>query len=323
MRRVVALIGRILALAAAGAALAVTSCGGGDGGSEAGKPAELTVGTLPILETAPLQIANERGYFKQERLKVRTQSFAGGAAVVSGSVQIGWGNTTSTLIAASRGLPIKVIAPGSQSGSGGRDISSLVVPKRSPVRRASQLAGKTIAVPTLSSIAGLAVQRTLEKAGVDVHDVKLTEIEFPDMPAAIASGRVGAAMIVEPFRTVVLGQGAREVAKPFTATMQGDRLQTTEWLTSASYLGSHRDVVDRFVKAIERANAYAAGHPAAVRKALLAYTKIPPPLAKKTRLPIWTRTLDEPSVRLQLDLLDRYGQLEKRPSLEDLGVESG
>ena len=72
------------------------------------------------------------------------------------------------------------------------------------------------------------------------------------------------------------------------------------------------------VKAVRQANAYAARHPEAARKALLGYTKIPPAVTKRIRLPLWTQRLDMPSIRLQADLLSRYGQVKKEPDVEEL-----
>jgi NitT/TauT family transport system substrate-binding protein len=253
-------------------------------------------------------------------LTIKTQFAAGGAAIVpaamSGDQQIGWSNTTSTLLAATR-LPIRVIAPGAQTGTGDEDISSLVVPRDSPIREPEDLEGKTLAVNTLKNISEITTRAALEKARVDLGKVKFVEVPFPDVPPATRSRRVDAAFVVEPFRTRVLGQGARELLKPFSEAAEGERLQTTEWFTC----GLSR-VESRGSPALRQG--HRAGQRVCCREprrgpgALLKYTETPPAVAKRIRLPVWSRDIDRDSVEIQRDLLERYGWIRERPDLQEL-----
>jgi NitT/TauT family transport system substrate-binding protein len=319
MRRIVA-----IALAAA-VTVVLVACGDDDsGGEQSGSgPATLTVGILPIVETAPLTIAQQQGFFEEENLSVKTEMAPGGAAIIpavlSGSQQIGWGNTPSTLIAAARGLPIRVIAPGASTGVGDEDVSAVVVGGEGNTRKPADLVGESVAVPTLSSLAEYASRSALAKLGADDQQIDFIEVPFPEMPPALASGDVAAAFVVEPFRTIALAQGARPLLQPFSE-LSDEPFETTQWVTSEQYLQENPDVVARFTRAIAKANRYAQEHPEAVRQALLEYTEIPEPIAQKIRLPQWSEELDRPSYELLEEVTREAGDLEGDPNLDELLV---
>src|SRR4051812_24012618 len=195
-------------------ALAVAACGGSDGGSGSGSSGGASAGptTLDVQETAGVPSAfvafgMAKGFFAKEGLKIDLQTSQGGAttvpALISGKIQVAGSNVVSLLIAASKGLPVEAIAPGTSAhGAGQKDFGALMVAKGSPVHDVKALAGKTVAVNTLNNIAEVVVKASLKKSGVDPESVKLREIDFPEMGAALAKGDVDAAFLIEPFVTI-------------------------------------------------------------------------------------------------------------------------
>lgn len=316
---------------AVAASLFVAACGGDDsaeqsaaqGGGGACEPTTLTVGILPIVETAPLTIAQQQGFFEEENLTVKTEMAPGGAAIIpavlGGSQQIGWGNTPSTLIASARGLPVRVIAPGGTTGVGEEDVSAIVTGKGSDIRTPADVEGKSVAVPTLNSLAEYAVRAALQEEGVDHTKVEFIEVPFPDMAAALESGDVAAAFVVEPFRTIAAGAGTRTLLQPYT-TISDKPFENTQWITSEKFLQEDRAAVGCFVRAITKANEYAAENPDDARAALLEYTEIPKPITEKIRLPGWSGELDRPSYEFLAEITGEYGDLAKEPNLDELLV---
>jgi NitT/TauT family transport system substrate-binding protein len=296
-------------------------CGGNSGGGgEAGKPATLKVGVIPIADVAPLYLGRQKGFFKAEKLTIKPQLASGGAvitpAVVSGDEQIGFSNTISLLIAASKNLPVQII---SQGVLGGKNVSEawadLLVPK-SASSDPKQLEGKTIAVNTLNNICEVTIKASLEKKNVAVDKLKFTEVPFPDMNAALDTGRVDGACVVEPF----VSQGKAGKSKgidPFYVNTAPD-LTVATYFTSKQYAEKNPDVVDRFVRAMNKSLDYAQSHPAEVRKVLLTYTKIPPAAAQKIKLPIWRRDLNKPTIEQLSSLSKKYGLIKEQPKLDDL-----
>jgi len=107
-------------MAALVCAVVVAACGDDDSGGGEGEPATLRVGVIPIADVAPLYLGMKKGFFKQEQLTIKPQLAEGGAAitpaVLSGDFQIGFSNTLSLLIAASKDLPVEIISQGVLAG---------------------------------------------------------------------------------------------------------------------------------------------------------------------------------------------------------------
>ena len=309
-------------LAAVACLLTAASCGddGGGGDSSSGTQT-LKVGVIPIADVAPLYLGIDKGFFKEEQLKIQPQLAEGGAAitpaVVSGDFQIGFSNTISLLIAASKDLPVEIISQGVLGGKSEEEAwADLLVLKDGPIQDGKDLEGKTIAVNTLENICEVTIKASLEKDGVDVDKLKFTEVPFPDMNAALEQKRVDGACVVEPF----VSQGTAGKAKgidPFYVRTAPD-LTVATYFTTKQYAEESADTVDRFVRAMNKSLEYAQSHPDEVRKVLLDYTEIPPEAVEAIKLPIWRTDLNEPTIEKLSELSRKYGLIEEEPDLEEL-----
>jgi NitT/TauT family transport system substrate-binding protein len=310
------------------AALLVSACGGGDGGGGGGGggqdgPVTLKVGVIPIVDVAPVYLGREKGFFRAEKLTIEPQLAEGGAAivpsVVSGDYQVGFSNTTSLIVAASRKLPIQMIASGSNGGAKptAKDAYDAVLVKRgSSIRSVRDLAGKTIAVNTLQNVGPLTINNALERAGIDPDTVKYVEIPFPDMSAALGTGRVDATWVVEPFVSQGRSQGARPILFPFEET--APNLTVATYFATKPYIAKNATVVDRFVRAMNRSLEYAESHPEDVRRIVRTYTKIPAAAARAMVLPHWSADMGRPTIERTAALAQRYGFAKQRPNLDEV-----
>jgi NitT/TauT family transport system substrate-binding protein len=311
----------LLALACA---VGVTACGDDDddgGGAGAGEPATLNVGVIPIADVAPLYLGMKKGFFEQEQLTIKPQLAEGGAAitpaVVSGDFQIGFSNTISLLIAASQDLPVQIISQGVLGGKTEEEAwADLLVLKDGPIKEPKDLEGKTIAVNTLKNICEVTIKASLEEEGVAVDKLEFAEVPFPDMNAALEAGRVDGACVVEPFVSQGKAGKARGI-DPFYVRTAPD-LTVATYFTSTQYAEENADVVDRFVRAMNRSLTYAQSHPDEVRDVLLDYTEIPPEAAEQIALPIWRPDLNRPTIELLSELSLKYGLIEEEPDLDEL-----
>jgi ABC-type nitrate/sulfonate/bicarbonate transport system substrate-binding protein len=321
MRRGLALRAAALLLALAFAAGAA-GCGDDDGGGGGeGEPATLNVGVIPIADVAPLYLGMKKGFFEEEQLTIKPQLAEGGAAitpaVVSGDFQIGFSNTISLLIAASQDLPVEIISQGVLGGKTEEEAwADLLVLKDGPIKEPTDLEGKTIAVNTLKNICEVTIKASLEEEGVAVDKLSFAEVPFPDMNAALEAGRVDGACVVEPFVSQGKAGKARGI-DPFYVRTAPD-LTVATYFTSTQYAEENADVVDRFVKAMNRSLTYAESHPDEVREVLLDYTEIPPEAAEQIQLPIWRPDLNEPTIERLSELSLKYGLIEEEPDLDEL-----
>ncbi len=312
----------LILLACALLGTAGLACGGGDdeeGG--AGETVTLRVGVIPIADVAPLYLGRDQGFFRDENLTVEPQLAEGGAAitpaVLSGDLQFGFSNTVSLLIAASKNLPVQIVSQGVLAGTDEEKAwADLLVPRDGDIDSGQDLEGKTIAVNTLNNICEVTIKASLEKEGVDVTQLRFTEVPFPDMNAALDSGRVDAACVVEPFVSQGKAGKARGI-DPFLVRTAPD-LTVATYFTSRQYAEENAGIVDRFVRAINRSLDYAQRHPDEVRRILPTYTKIPPEAARAVKLPVWRQDLNLPTIELQSRLSQKYGLIEKQPDLDEL-----
>jgi NitT/TauT family transport system substrate-binding protein len=318
------------AVAALAAALALLAAGCGDddgegdgsgGGGGAPEPVTLKVGVIPIADVAPLYLGMDKGFFEEEGLTIEPQLAEGGAAIVpsvlSGEYQIGFSNTTSLIIAASKDLPIQIISQGVLAGTGEDDAwDGVIVPKGSDVEELADLEGKTVAVNTLNNVSQIVVNTALQEAGADYEKVKYVEVPFPDMNAALESGRVDAAFQVEPGYSGGLAAGSKTLSNPYEAMAENYTVAT--YFASRQYIGEQRDVVDRFVRAMQKSLDYAAGHDDEVRAIVGTYTEIPQEVLDAMNLPVWKADLNEPTIEQTAEKAQEYGFIEEPPDLEEM-----
>jgi NitT/TauT family transport system substrate-binding protein len=314
-------------LAVLALALVLAGCGGDDSesGSSGGKKKEtITVGLIPIADTAPLFLGKEKGFFADEGLNVKTQFAAGGAAllpsVVRGDYDVGFSNNVSLFIAQSKKLPVKIISQGVIAGQEG--FGQLLVKKGGPIKSPKDLeGGKTVAVNTLNNICDVTIRSTLADKGVDVGGMKFQEIEFPDMLDPLQKGRVDAACEVEPFVTIGEQGGAKAIDSFYTEFSPD--LSVATYFTTDTQLSEKGDVIDRFVRAMNKSLDYAGTHEAEVRKVIPTYTQIDAKTAKAIKLPAWRSDLERDTIQ-QLGLATaKYGHIPKPPDLDSLIYKSG
>jgi NitT/TauT family transport system substrate-binding protein len=241
-------------------------------------------------------------------------------AVVSGDTDIAGSNLVSVLLAQGKDIPVKIIAPGTfVREERGQDFSAILVAKDSDIRSPKDLEGKTLAVNTLKNIAELAAKASLAGQGVNVSKIELTEVDFPDMNAALTEGRVDAAFQIEPFVSLGVAEGLRIVDRPYVGTKPG--LQIGCYFTSERYLNENEDVVERFREGVADTAAAIAEDPAAFRDFLPEASEIPPPAAQKANLPAWKPENDQASLELTAELMERYGVVEEKPDTSDAVAE--
>jgi NitT/TauT family transport system substrate-binding protein len=297
----------LLALAVSAAA----ACGDDDGGgADGGEPAEVRVQDTAGVPSAFLAYGVKEGFFEKRQLDVEVTPSQGGAtvvpAVVSGDTDIGGSNLVSVLLAQGKDIPVEIVAPGtSVRREREQDFSAIIVAGDSEIRSPKDLEGKTLAVNTLKNVAELTAKASLAKQGVDVSEIELAEVDFPDMNGAVAQGRVDAAFQIEPFVSLAMKEGHRIVDRPYVGTKPG--LQIGCYFTSEQYQAENEDVVERFQQGVADTAEAIERDPAAFREFLPEASEIPPPAAENAVLPTWKAENDQASLDLTAELMERYG----------------
>jgi NitT/TauT family transport system substrate-binding protein len=122
---------------------------------------------------------------------------------------------------------VTVVADCFQDGRDGFASQSFYVLDDSPIHSVADLRGKTIAVNAFGSTPDTVLNVTLRKAGVDRKDLRVVEVTFPSIGAALRSKRVDCGVLPLPFNATELAKGGirpvfsgKDSLPPFSITVQ-------------------------------------------------------------------------------------------------------
>jgi NitT/TauT family transport system substrate-binding protein len=258
--------------------LALTACGNDPspatntaGGLE---KTDIKVGVLPVLGVAPLYIALEKGYFKDEGLNVTPETFKSGAdaipAMTGGSIDAVFTNYISLFTAQAKNVAkFRVIAEASTSAP---NSFGIYVMPNSPIKDTRELAGKRIGVNAPNNIATVLVNETLKSAGVDTTSVQFVVQPFPAMGTVLEKGEADAAMLPEPFITQLSIQlGLKRIVDAGIGTLDG--LPIDGYAATEGWVKQNPKTAAAFQRAIQRAAGTAADR-SEVEKVVQGYAKV-------------------------------------------------
>ncbi len=262
----------------------------------------------------------QSGLFKPYGLDVDMQSQHNGPSVMSGvvgsSYQFGKSSTPPLIAAFSKGLPFTIIMPAGLYDSRA-PIAALLVKSDSPLKKASDLNGKTIAVGALNDIHSLAVLAWMDKNGGDIASIKFVEVPIGEIPVAIEGGRVVAGSVNEPVLSAALnGSAVRAVAHHFDGI--APRFMYTAWFTTKTYAAANAAIVRDVAAGLRKAANYVNGHHAQTAELIAKFTSLEPAqVAKMTRVEQGT-TLDPKLVQPVIDAMLKYKTLAQPIDARDI-----
>jgi NitT/TauT family transport system substrate-binding protein len=254
-------------------------------------------------------MAVEKEFFKAEGLELEPVPMAGGALIVqgvtSGALQIGMSNVISLYQAHVEGFDLKLVAGGATHVKGPNEDHVLIVPQASPLIRAKDLEGKTLAVNTLNNIVHLMAMAWIDKNGADASKVKFVELPLPQMEAALDAGRIDAVSIHEPFAIAALERGAtRVLAHPWGDVIP--KFLIGGWFASGKWIQKNKEAVQAFVHAINRGIEAIQADPAGERDTMAKWSGLSAALAGRISFPVFDTGLSEQDLQVTIDLTHRY-----------------
>lgn len=185
----------------------------GDAGSGASQTDDiLRVGYLPITDAAPLLLAHNQGFYKDQGITVEKPTLLRSWASVAEAFIAGKVDVIHLLMPMAvylkyeLGADAKVIAWNHVNGS-----ALTVAPS---ITQTAQLAGKTVAIPAWFSIHNILVQKLLRNEGLtpvirraakaENNEVQLIVMAPADMIPALTAGTIAGYTVADPFNAAAV-----------------------------------------------------------------------------------------------------------------------
>ena len=142
---------------------------------------------------------------------------------------------------------------------GNRHESTLVYKSDLKVHDFADLAGKTIAVPMRYSGHNISARQLAEKFGVTGNDLKIVEMNPPDMASALATGGLEAYYVGEPFAAQTVRSGKSKVLYYVSQVWPNFICNLT--LVRQKLIDDHPDQVRMLVEGAARSGIWAKNNP--------------------------------------------------------------
>lgn len=277
---------------------------------------------------APLYVAIEKGYFKDENIDLTLVTGFGAdktmTAVISGEADIGFMGSEASVYMYSEGASDYVVNFAQLTQRAG---NFLVARQDNEHFQWADLKGKTVLGGRKGGIPEMVFEYILKENGIDPEkDLTIIQnIDFGSTAPAFADGRGDFTIEFEPGATSLESEGKGHVI----ASLGKDSgyVPYTAFSAKKSYLKENPDVIQRFTNALQKGMDYVRSHSpsetASVIKPQFPETTLEMITTIVTRYyeqDTWKSNLifEESSFDLLQDILESAGELEKRAPYKDL-----
>lgn len=220
---------------------------------------------------AVLWMAREAGLFDKNGLKVDVAYIRSGStmaqALLAGELQIAQTGGPGVLSAAVAGAEFVLVAVA---------LNTTPIVLMGTVSRIEELKGKAVGVTRYGSNTDISARFALKKFGLQPEkDVALIQLEdYPGIMGGIASGRIAAGALADPFTDYAQKLGYKEIADIAAMGLEFPFVTLT---AKKSYLRDNPDLVQRFVRAYTEAIALYKNNREMALKVTQKYTGIKDP----------------------------------------------
>jgi NitT/TauT family transport system substrate-binding protein len=247
------------------------------------KPQSFKFGTIPVLQSLPLFVASEKGFFKEQGLNVEIVLFNSAMekdiAFTSGQIAGYFGDIMTPMVLAANGTKIRMAATNFNTTADQRMFAVLASPKAKDQEPAA-IARSGIATGS-NTITEYLIIRLLAAKKIPRESIKLVDIKsIPIRLQMLLSGQIPAALLPEPLATLAETKGAKALADD-----RGYGISATVLAFNTDFLTSNPTVVKSFFAAVDRASDYINKHPDEVRGIMNKACKVPEALQRSFPIP--------------------------------------
>ncbi len=220
---------------------------------------KITISALTFVSSSPLFIAQDRGYYADEGLEVEFKFFRAAqpvaVSIASGDADFGVTAFTGGFYNLAGKGALKVIGAQSREEPG-YNFSAYIASNQAydaGFDSPEKFPGKSLGMTQKGSSFHLMIGMLAEKLGIDLDEIQLKSLEkVPNMIGAIKSGQVDSIILPAHIATKLERDGS---ARIIGWVQQYTPYQLGGLFTSTRNVEERRDVVERFVRAYQRAAA--------------------------------------------------------------------
>jgi NitT/TauT family transport system substrate-binding protein len=233
------------------------------------RPEKITVGSILARITGPLYVAEERGYFTAQGLDLtlvrNTSSPESMRDLKTGRLDLaccGLFNLVKEVFAGTSNLRCLAVLCNGQ-------IMDLIARRDSGINRPEDLRGKTIGLPRATA-AQYFLGRFLAFHLIPFKDVTVADVKPTDLAEALATGKVDAIVVWEPY---ILDIG-KKMGKA-VVTWPAQKGEDIYWILVGreEYLHRNPAALERLLRGLEQAVNFIKEQPSAARKMICQRTK--------------------------------------------------
>ena len=316
---------RILAPPLAIALLALSGCGGLSANAGSTSPnglqkTTLNVAVVPAVDSAGFFVALHQGLFAKQGLTIHYTPAVSSEEVISqqltGKYDITGGNYVSFITHyVVDHQPLQIVAEGSVMQQGTQAIYTM---PGSKIKTLKELKGHLLGINAPLNINYLLAASVLTENGIRLTQVRFptAPIPFPTMAAALASGKIDAAAMPEPFASSAEQQYG---VVPLTDLNQGatQNFPIQGYVATKSWVRQNPGTLRAFLTALSQGQEIADTSRGAVERAMEALSgpqngQIPPIVAAVMAVNIYPTSIDKVRIQRVADVMYQFGLLRAR-----------
>ncbi len=212
---------------------------------------------------APQYVAIEKGFFEEEGIELELTTTWGGdktmTALLSDGADIALVGSETTIYVYAQGTNDPVINFAQLTQTDG---TFLVAREKPDTFSWDQLKGSTFLGQRKGGMPQMAGEFGLKKHGIDPHkDLNLIQnIEFANIANSFASGTGDYVQLFEPTASLFEQQGIGHIVASFGK--ESGKIPYTTYMSKQSYLNENEDVIERFTRALYKAQQWVDSHSA-------------------------------------------------------------
>lgn len=281
------------------------------------------VGHLPILASAPLYVAQENGYFEDNRVNVEIVQLQSSNQLVDALVR-----GDIDIVVESSAVPVLIVETidsGKIKIFSASDITpetpfdSIIVKEGSKIKDLKDLENKKIGVFPGSTATSL-LKAYLGENGVDTRNIEFIQIIPANQLPALYEGSIDALHAYEPTTAIALESGsARRLYGSIYAEQLNHNPQGVA-LISSEFINENPELAERVVDSFDKASDFMKDNDKETREIITKYVQIEQDVADNVIFLYMSRSdeINKKALQDYANMLFKLGELNERLDVSDL-----